>query len=181
MIDLEVWEKIVDAPLPEVDALFKRKELTFADFHDDPISWHMQAVVWGVLRALHEGFHDYEFEQQEPGESEYRRWGTLAVRTFSLGILRAIREHADEMTPLLEARKSRDQKLQDQIAERIRAELVCCDIAQQLDACFDGAPEMYDAEWMEQAQARRRAIRRSPGYHAICEYGELAAQIAQGN
>lgn len=109
MIDLEVWKKIVDAPLPEVDALFKRKELTFADFHDDPISWHMQAMIWGVLRTLHEGFHDYEFEQANPSGTEYHRWGTLAVRTFSLGILRAIREHADEMTPLVAARKFRDQ------------------------------------------------------------------------
>lgn len=52
-------------------------------------------------------------------------------------------------------------------AERIRDELVCCDIYARLEATRD--------------EVAHRAIRRSPEYHAICHYGEWAAQIAGGS
>lgn len=110
-IELEAWKKIVDNPREEVRALFKRRELTFAGIHDDPLSWHMQAALWGILRCLDDAFSRYEYDRDEPsdrGPNDYFHWEALANRTFSLGLLRAIREHADEMTPLVEDRKDRD-------------------------------------------------------------------------
>jgi transcriptional regulator with XRE-family HTH domain len=52
------------------------------------------------------------------------------------------------------------------VAAKIRAELVCCDIYQRMEACDAG-----DDEWM--------ALKQSPDYHAICFYGEWAARIAE--
>lgn len=163
-IELEVWKKIVDDPRAEVLALFKRRELTFADIRDDPLSWHMQAALWGILRCLDEAFSAYEYDQEEPGGSEYSHWAALANRTFSLGLLRAIREHADEMTAVLAARKSRDQMLRDQIAEQIRAELVCCDIYKRMNAQHKPGYPCHDGN-----------------YHETCYWGEAGAQIAEGN
>src|SRR5687768_13153240 len=170
IIDIDVWRKIVDNPIPEVDALFKRKELHVADWHEDRIMWHLQSIVVHVLRALHEGFHDYEYEQANPSSSEYHRWGTLAVRTFALGVLRGIRENADAITPLLQERTNRETQLRQQIAESIRNEMVCpCDSAAKADA-------LYNRDNM----VAYRAFTRSPDYHAICHYGEWSAKIAEG-
>lgn len=173
-IELEAWKKIVDNPREEVRALFKRRELTFADIHDDPLSWHMQAALWGILRCLDDAFSRFEYDRDEPsdrGPNDYFHWEALANRTFSLGMLRAIREHADEMTAVLADRKCRDQMLRDQIAESIRSELVCpCDSAAKADG-------LYDRENMEPY----REFIRSADYHAMCHYGEWSARIAEGN
>jgi hypothetical protein len=53
------------------------------------------------------------------------------------------------------------------IAERIRAELVCCNIYERMAAC-DAAG---DDEWM--------SLRHGSEYHDICFYGEWAARIAE--
>jgi hypothetical protein len=53
----------------------------------------------------------------------------------------------------------------DRAAAKIRTELVCCDIFQQMEAVSGDLL----------AQQR---IRESKAYHAICYYGEWAAQIA---
>lgn len=176
VIELEAWKKIVDNPRAEVEALFKRPELRFADFLDDPLSWHLQAALWGVLQELDDAFARYEFDQQEPGRSEYFHWEALANRTFSLGLLRAIRENADEMTAVLADRKSRDKMLASQIAERIRAELVCpCDSFQRIQDGYEAGPGF------EEGLATERRIRADPGYHPMCHYGEWGARIAEEN
>lgn len=171
-IDLEAWKKIADNPKAEVIALFQREELRFADFHDDPLSWHMQAALWGILRELDDAFSRFEYDRDEPsdrGPNDYFHWEALANRTFGLGLLRAIREHADEMTAVLETRKSRDQMLRDQIAESIRNELVCCNSADRADA-------LYDRENMEPY----REFIRSADYHSMCHHAEWSARIAEG-
>ena len=170
-IELEVWQKIIDNPKAEVEALFQRPELRFADIHDDPLSWHMQAALWGILRELYGAFSRYEFDQEKPGNCEYFHWEAVANRTFGLGLLRAIREHADEMTPILEARKSWDQMLRNQIAEHIRAELVCpCGSAQRVQ-------EGYSTPG---GAATERRIKQDPDYPPACHYAEWSAQIAEG-
>lgn len=55
------------------------------------------------------------------------------------------------------------------IAHQIRAELVCC---RQYDETHDGLTQ----EQMEEAVDRLWA---SPGYHAICFWGEAAARLAE--
>ena len=55
--------------------------------------------------------------------------------------------------------------LQQHIAAKIRAELVCCDIYERFDS-------LASAE-------EQRALRQSSDYHAICFYGEWSARIAE--
>lgn len=59
--------------------------------------------------------------------------------------------------------------IQQQVAEKIRAELVCCDIYQRMEDAYD--PE-DDSGW--------KLLRHSRDYHDICFYGEWAARIAEG-
>jgi len=59
-------------------------------------------------------------------------------------------------------------KAQHVIAEKIRAELVCCDIYQRLE----------DLNEPGQEQAWKK-LRHSHDYHDICHYGEWAARIAE--
>lgn len=54
------------------------------------------------------------------------------------------------------------------IAEKIRAELVCCDIYQRMEDVNN--PE-DDSAW--------KALRHSRDYHDICFFGEWAARIAE--
>lgn len=166
-IELAEWNRIVENPREEVSNLFRRKELYFADIHTDPLSWHMQASLWGILRVLDDVFSRWQFEEEHPSDHESSRWMALGARTEALGMLRAIREHADEMTVLLASRKTRDQMLQDQIAHRIRAELVCCDSAQKADGLHESDRVAY------------REFLRSPDYHPMCHYGEWAARLAE--
>jgi hypothetical protein len=56
-------------------------------------------------------------------------------------------------------------RAQQQIAEKIRRELVCCDIFQRMEA--------VRADLMAQQR-----LRESADWHHICYYGEWAAQIA---
>lgn len=50
-------------------------------------------------------------------------------------------------------------------AAKIRAEMVCCDVYDQLARFFD--------------EAEYRALRRSSNYHGICHYGEWAARLVE--
>lgn len=56
---------------------------------------------------------------------------------------------------------------QQDVAEQIRRELVCCDIFAQGEALSG------DVEGLQR-------LRESKAYHAICYYGEWAARIAEG-
>ncbi len=58
--------------------------------------------------------------------------------------------------------------LQEKIAQRIRAQLVCCEIYQRMEDAYD--PE-DDTAWKE--------LRHSRDYHDICFYGEWAARLAE--
>lgn len=177
MIDLEEWKKITSDPRPEVNALFKRKELHLADFHEDPAVWHLQAMVYGVLRELDDAFSRFEWDRDNPdrdGKSEYFHWQAVANHTFSLGLLRAIREHADEITPLLAARKSHEQLIRSQVAQAIRAELVCdCDSNARERATWDA-----DGNWDYEAYQKLLA---SPDFHRTCDIAESAARIAEAH
>jgi len=56
--------------------------------------------------------------------------------------------------------------LQQHIAEKIRAELVCCDIYQRMEDA-----NLNQEVWKQ--------LRHSNDYHAICFYGEWSARIAE--
>lgn len=56
--------------------------------------------------------------------------------------------------------------VQGRVAAEIRAELVCCDIFEQMDTVFGDVL----------AQQR---LRESKAYHDICYFGEWAARIAE--
>lgn len=58
--------------------------------------------------------------------------------------------------------------LQERIAWKIRAELVCCDIYQRMEDVYN---EKDDTAW--------RALRHSSDYHDICFYGEWSARLAE--
>lgn len=57
---------------------------------------------------------------------------------------------------------------QERVAEKIRAELVCCDIYQRMEDAYD--PE---------DDSGYRALRHSRDYHDMCFYGEWAARTAE--
>ena len=67
----------------------------------------------------------------------------------------------------------------DQIAFRIRAELVCCDIYDQVRREAARAPEEGVPEGHEIQNAIGRAILRKH-WHDLCYWGEASAQIAEG-
>lgn len=54
------------------------------------------------------------------------------------------------------------------MAQAIREEMVCCDIYGKMMAAFH-----------EKGIYAYREMKRSPGYHAICYYGEMAAQYVE--
>lgn len=58
--------------------------------------------------------------------------------------------------------------LQEKIAAKIRAELVCCDIYQRMEDAYD--PE-DDTAW--------KTLRHGMDYHDICFFGEWSARIAE--
>lgn len=57
--------------------------------------------------------------------------------------------------------------VQELVAQRIREDMVCCDIYERM-----GKLEPNGVEW--------RAVKRSSDYHDICFYGEWSARIAEG-
>ena len=57
---------------------------------------------------------------------------------------------------------------QERVADRIRAELVCCDIFQLLETRAQASDNL---SWKQ--------LRWSPDTHGICFYGEWAARIAE--
>lgn len=69
---------------------------------------------------------------------------------------------------LNKVRRGYMERRQDRIAAKIRAELVCCDIYQRLEALQVAG----DGDG-------RHALRHSHEYHDICFYGEWAARIAE--
>lgn len=60
-------------------------------------------------------------------------------------------------------------RLQERVAAKIRAELVCCDIYQRMEALRPGSEG--NEEWHK--------LKRSNEYHDICYYGEWSARIAE--
>lgn len=64
------------------------------------------------------------------------------------------------------------------IATRIRAELVCCDITERMDA--EAAKGRWDDETHQYLMPKSwRDLKRSPDFHPICFYGGWAAQISR--
>lgn len=62
---------------------------------------------------------------------------------------------------------------QAHLADRIRAEMVCCDIHERLTAFMDPRGGYVN-------EPAYRALKRSLEYHPMCDYGEWAARIVEG-
>lgn len=78
------------------------------------------------------------------------------------------------MTDLEEVRK----QWAAETAEKIRAELVCCDIYQRLVDCWKAGDA--DPEARKAARVMEKELFNSTEYHAICHWGECAARIVEG-
>jgi len=76
---------------------------------------------------------------------------------------------------------STDGSIQDQIAHRIRAELVCCDIYECVQASAAGlmATDKELAHQDAYANAIGKALLRGT-WHELCYWGEASARIAEG-
>lgn len=65
------------------------------------------------------------------------------------------------------------------VAYRIRAELVCCDIFEKLQALIPDNYDPSDLAQMTAINAAMREAKKSSDYHEICYYGGWAASIAE--
>lgn len=62
-----------------------------------------------------------------------------------------------------------------EIADLIRAEMVCCDIYQRMESVWKSPGTRGTPQEREQW----RALKKSHEYHDICYFGEWAAQLAE--
>ena len=114
--------------------------------------------------------HDLDGCQSSPFEECSRRDDYVTESAFFLGKL--IPSIITEMFPAVRA----DER--EKLAYYIRAELVCCDIHERLEA--EAAKGHWDDVKHQYVMPESwEKLRRSRDYHAICHYGGWAAQLAQ--
>lgn len=97
-------------------------------------------------------------------------FGRRAVRPGTGRKVEVVSEEAARL--LLDGVAAQQVTLQQQIALKIRAELVCCDIYQICADSLWPTPQMHWEDWQVELNSRRQR-------HAICYYGEWAARIAE--
>lgn len=114
----------------------------------------------GMLRSLGEELRHAKATASGLGFENARLRAEVRSAEDELGWLRP--ENAGQREQL--------RVLPSQIADRIRAELVCCD---QYDRTHDGLT-------YEQSKAAVAALVNSRGYHDICFWSEAAARLAEG-
>lgn len=130
----------------------------------------MELDTKALQMKIAEKLHDADGCQPRPFEECTKREDYLAKASIVLaGIMPTLIK--DIVIPL---RKDEDQR----IAQRIEAELVCCDITQRMEA--EAAKGRWDDENHQYLMPQSwHDLRRSHDYHPICFYGGWAANIAR--
>lgn len=175
-IDLPEYKKILNDPEAELEALAKRiiPWLEDSQHITNHAMYCFVMMAWSQLGRLAEelAISKSMAQDKDPCQAmrKYYEDTYHGKKSAAMICIRAIRESMDALDAVKPELMSAEKQLRLEIAERIRAELVCCDSADKADA-------LYDKENM----GPYREFKRSPDYHGICQHAEWAARIAQGN